>query len=69
MSAGPREDDGNVVALQYLLDWTEGDVPFKEIPKLGGPKIMRGYVPPDPDGGVSEVRYAVVHAPRVKRQT
>ena len=28
---------------------------------------MRGFVPPDPEGGVSEVRYAIVHAPRVKR--
>ena len=28
---------------------------------------MRGFVPPDPQGGVSEVRYAVVHAPRARR--
>ena len=28
---------------------------------------MRGFVPPDPEGGVSEVRYAVVHAPRARR--
>ena len=28
---------------------------------------MRGYVPPDPEGGVSEVCYAVVHAPRARR--
>ncbi|MEM7304563.1 MAG: hypothetical protein AAF372_03430 [Pseudomonadota bacterium] len=28
---------------------------------------MRGFVPPDPEGGVSEVRFAVVHAPRAKR--
>ena len=28
---------------------------------------MRGFVPPDPEGGVSEIRYAVIHAPRVKR--
>ena len=28
---------------------------------------MHGFVPPDPEGGVSEVRYAVVHAPRAKR--
>ena len=28
---------------------------------------MRGYVPPDPDGGVSKLQYAVVYAPRTKR--
>lgn len=28
---------------------------------------MHGFVPPDPDGGVSEVSFAVVHAPRSKR--
>jgi hypothetical protein len=25
---------------------------------------VRGYVPPDPDGGVSEVQFAVVYAPK-----
>jgi hypothetical protein len=28
---------------------------------------MQGYVPPDPEGGVSKVQFAVVYAPRVKR--
>ncbi len=28
---------------------------------------MRGYVPPDPEGGVSKEQYAVVYAPRAKR--
>ena len=28
---------------------------------------MRGFVPPDPQSGVSEVQYAVVYAPRRKR--
>ena len=25
---------------------------------------MRGYVPPDPEGGVSEIQYAVVYEPK-----
>ncbi|RMD71333.1 MAG: hypothetical protein D6819_01815 [Gammaproteobacteria bacterium] len=29
---------------------------------------MRGYVPPDPETSVSEVRFAVVHAPRRSRR-
>jgi len=28
---------------------------------------MKGFVPPDPQGGVSKVQYAVVYAPRRKR--
>ena len=28
---------------------------------------MRGYVPPDPEGGVSKEQFAVVYAPRAKR--
>ena len=28
---------------------------------------MRGYVPPDPEHGVSKVQYAVIYAPRAKR--
>ena len=28
---------------------------------------MRGFVPPDPEGGVSKEQYAVVYAPRAKR--
>lgn len=28
---------------------------------------MRGYVPPDPEGGVSKIQFAVVYAPRSKR--
>ena len=28
---------------------------------------MRGFVPPDPQSGVSKVQYAVVYAPRRKR--
>ena len=29
---------------------------------------MRGFVPPDPQGGVSKVQFAVVYAPRRKRR-
>ena len=39
-----KNNDGNVIALQYLLEWAEGEVPFKEYSKLGGAKIMRGYI-------------------------
>ena len=28
---------------------------------------MRGYVPPDPEGGVSKEQFAVIYAPRSKR--
>lgn len=28
---------------------------------------MRGYVPPDPEGGVSEVQFAVVYEPKHNR--
>ena len=28
---------------------------------------MRGFVPPDPEGGVSTPQFAVVYAPRAKR--
>lgn len=28
---------------------------------------MKGYVPPDPAGGVSKEHYAVIYAPRAKR--
>jgi len=28
---------------------------------------MHGFVPPDPEDGVSKLRYAVVYAPRAKR--
>ena len=28
---------------------------------------MRGFVPPDPEQGVSKVQYAVIYAPRAKR--
>lgn len=28
---------------------------------------MHGFVPPDPEDGVSKLQYAVVYAPRVKR--
>jgi hypothetical protein len=28
---------------------------------------MKGFVPPDPMGGVSKVQFAVVYAPRAKR--
>jgi len=27
---------------------------------------MRGFVPPDPDGGVSNIEYAVVYVPNLK---
>ena len=39
-----KDDKRKVVALQYMLDYGIGDVPFKEYSKLGGPKIMRGYI-------------------------
>ena len=29
---------------------------------------MRGFVPPDPDGGVSEIQYAVVYEPKHNKQ-
>lgn len=28
---------------------------------------MRGMVPPDPDGGVSEIQFAVVYAPNLNK--
>jgi hypothetical protein len=28
---------------------------------------MQGYVPPDPEGGVSEIHYAVVYAPNLNK--
>jgi len=30
---------------------------------------MRGYVPPDPAGGVSDIQYAVVYEPKHKKKT
>ena len=30
-------------------------------------KLMRGFVPPDPEDGVSKIQYAVIYAPRAKR--
>ena len=28
---------------------------------------MHGFVPPDPEYGVSKIRYAIIYAPRAKR--
>lgn len=39
-----RDDEKKVIALQYLMDWGTGDIPFKEYSKLGGKRIMRGYL-------------------------
>lgn len=30
---------------------------------------MRGYVPPDPAGGVSDIQYAVVYEPKRNKKT
>ncbi len=30
---------------------------------------MRGYVPPDPSGGVSDIQYAVVYEPKRNKKT
>lgn len=29
---------------------------------------MRGFVPPDPEGGVSDVRFAVIYTPKLSRK-
>jgi hypothetical protein len=34
----------HVLALQQNIQITSGEVPFRRLPKLGGPNIMRGYV-------------------------
>lgn len=32
-----------ILALQFFGNFVQGDVPWKELPELGGPRIMRGY--------------------------
>ena len=39
-----KNDEKKVLAFQYLLDWGFGEVPFREYSKMGGARIMRGYL-------------------------
>ncbi len=37
-------DEKNLIAVQAIGQFTQGSVPFHDLPRLGGPSIMRGYV-------------------------